>query len=178
MDKNLQKGTQLRIAITGPESSGKTTLTKKLAEHFDASYVPEYAREYLNNINREYDESDLPEIAKGQWWSWNNVKKDKSQLFIADTDMLVIKVWSEYKYGKTHPFIKYLFKKQNFDAFILTKADIPWEEDELRENPLDRDVLFDMYLKELKNQSKPFTIVEGEDPERTQKAIDFINSLR
>ncbi|NMM46822.1 AAA family ATPase [Marinigracilibium pacificum] len=178
MDKNIQKRTQLRIAVTGPESSGKTTLSKKLADHFKGIWIPEYAREYLTNIDRQYTEHDLPEIAKGQWWLWENIKNNKTDLFIADTDLLVIKIWSEYKYGYTHPFIKYLLKKQNFDGYILTKADIPWEEDELRENPLDRDKLFNMYLNELKNQATPYIVVEGQEPERSQIAIDFINSLK
>ena len=130
--------------MTGPESSGKTTLCKTLSEHFKISFTEEYARVYLNNLDREYKEEDLLEIAKGQFQSENN-----SQLL--DTDLITIKIWSGYKYEKCDKWILNQIEKQKSEkrVYLLCKPNIPWKADPLRENSEDRNELFKMYRTEL-----------------------------
>lgn len=164
----------IRIAVTGPESCGKTTLAKSLSQHFQTQYVPEFAREYLLNLNRPYVQSDLDHIAKGHL---NSILENKSDLPIVDTDFVVLKIWSEYKYGECSPIIQKEVEANYFDLHLLCSPDIPWEEDILRENPNDREKLFDMYCNELTKLRKSFTIIRGEEEDRIKKAIAAINSV-
>ncbi|MCD4735883.1 MAG: ATP-binding protein, partial [Bacteroidales bacterium] len=92
-----------RIAITGPESTGKSRLSAQLAEHFNTVWAPEYAREYLQKIQRPYTQEDLLEIAKGQKRMHEKMMKFARNILFCDTEMLVIKIWSEFKYGNCHP---------------------------------------------------------------------------
>jgi nicotinamide riboside kinase len=160
----------LKIIVTGPESSGKTTLCKTLSEHFKISFTEEYAREYLNNVGREYKEEDLIEIAKGQLQSETN-----SQLL--DTDLITIKIWSEYKYGKSDKWILEQIEKQKSENryYLLCRPDIPWEADPLRESPLNRDELFKIYKREIEELGHDYLIIEGKN--RFKNSISKIASL-
>ena len=146
----------LKIAFTGPESSGKTTLAKLVAETYKGIWIEEYARKYLSNKS-SYDQSDLDIIAQKQIENW----KVEGDFIIADTELTVIKVWSEYRFKDCSEFILEAYKNQDFDHYFLCKPDIPWEEDPLRENPDNRDELFELYLNELKALNRSFTIAEG-----------------
>ena len=160
----------LKIIVTGPESSGKTTLCKTLSEHFKISFTEEYAREYLNNLDREYKEEDLLEIAKGQLQSETN-----SQLL--DTDLITIKIWSGYKYEKCDKWILNQIEKQKSENryYLLCRPDIPWEADPLRESPLNRDELFKIYKREIEELGHDYLIIEGKN--RFKNSISKIASL-
>ena len=123
----------LKIIITGPESSGKTALCKALSKHFNLPFSKEYAREYLNNLGRQYCQSDLKEIAKRQLKSEQNTQ-------LLDTDLITIKIWSEYKYGRCDKWILDQIEKQKTEKrfYLLCRPDIPWQRDKQRENPSDR----------------------------------------
>ena len=123
----------LKIITTGPESSGKTTLCKALFQHFNIPFTKEFARFYINKLEREYTQNDLLSIAKGQLESELN-----SQLL--DTDLITIKIWSEYKYGNCDKWILTQIEKQKSEKrfYLLCKPDIPWQTDNQRENPNDR----------------------------------------
>ena len=146
------------IVITGPESSGKTTLTKTIAKALNTDYTEEYAREYLNS-NSSYKQEDLLLIAQGQ------LQKEKANLnpiAIHDTDLITIKIWSEYKYNQCNPWILEQIEQQKSKnrLYLLCKPDIPWEADPLRENPSNRAELFEIYKKELEDLGHDYFIVE------------------
>jgi len=164
----------IRIAITGPESSGKTTLCESLAAHFNIEYIPEFARTYLEKTNGKYQQTDLDEIAKGQL---KNILDSQNDLVLSDTDFSVLAVWSLYKYGKVSPLITELVKENIFDLHILCTPDIPWEEDPLRENPTTRDLLFEHYKKSLKKYHKNFILVSGAHNTRLKESIESIELL-
>ncbi|MEL7124407.1 MAG: ATP-binding protein, partial [Bacteroidota bacterium] len=151
----------MKIVITGPESSGKTTLAKGLAQYYKTSWVPEYSRTYLDKLSRPYDKSDLLAIAKGQAERENSYVSQATSFIICDTSMLVLKVWSLYKYQSADPWITEKVLSKDYTLFLLCQPDLPWEYDPLRENPEDRDVLFEMYHKELLDHKLPFVIIEG-----------------
>jgi NadR type nicotinamide-nucleotide adenylyltransferase len=163
-----------RYAIIGPESSGKTTLAQALADACDCMWVPEYAREFLLRRDGVYTKEDLDHIAKGQVTMWENLSEE--ELLICDTDMLVMKVWSEFKYGESSETIRTLADAQHFDHYFLCRPDIAWEEDPLREHPEQRDELFEWYLREVQERGLPFTIVEGELKERIEKCLGTIDN--
>jgi NadR type nicotinamide-nucleotide adenylyltransferase len=166
-----------RIAVTGPESTGKSTLSTDLARYFDTVWVKEYAREYIDQLNRPYEEADLLTIAKGQLQSEEAKAKEANRLLICDTELSVIKIWSEFKYNRCHPWILERLNRQHFDLYLLTATDLPWEEDPQREHPHQREELFKLYEKELKSRGAPYIIIRGNRQQRLQQAIRAIEPL-
>jgi nicotinamide riboside kinase len=148
---------QLKIAFTGPESSGKTTMAELIAEAYSTSFIPEYAREFLKD-KTTYTLADLDVIAKQQI---ELCKASKNTLVISDTEMAVMLIWSHEKFKEVSPTIQSYWEAQDFDHLFLCAPDIPWEADKLRENPLDRERLFQLYEVVLENSKKPFTILKG-----------------
>ena len=157
----------LKIIATGPESSGKTTLCKNISEYFKISYSKEYARKYLKKIGVNYVQEDLLKIAQQQLIS------EQGSLLL-DTDLITIKIWSNYKYGNCDEWILEQIQKQKSEErfYILCKPDIIWKRDLLRENPKNRMVLFKIYKKELQNLNHDYCIIEGNN--RTENAIKKI----
>ena len=160
-----------KIILTGPESSGKTTLCKLLSKHFKITFAKEYAREYLHTRSRNYNQNDLVKIA-------NEQLKLEQENTILDTDLITIKIWSNFKYGSCDKWILEQIQKQKFEErfYLLCKPDILWENDLLRENPKNRMEIFKIYKKELKNLNHNYYIIEGDD--RNEKAIAKILSQR
>ena len=164
----------LKIIISGPESSGKTTLCNQLQNHFKKPLVEEYSRKYINNINRKYTEEDLLQIAKNQY---TLEYKENNSLVFCDTDLITIKIWSKYKYGYCHKWIlKKIKEQQNENRFyILCYPDIKWEFDIQRENKENREEIFLLYKKELEEQEHNYMIIKGN--KRKEEAIKKITSL-
>ncbi|MEC7863727.1 MAG: ATP-binding protein [Bacteroidota bacterium] len=157
----------LKIIVTGPESSGKTTLCKALSKYFKIPFSKEYAREYLNPLIRDYTKEDLIKIAKGQLKSEQNSS-------LLDTDLITIKIWSYYKYDSCDNWILEQIEKQKIENryYLLCKPDIAWKADPLRENTTNRKQLFEIYKEELKKLNHNYCIVEKEN--RTMNAISKI----
>ena len=164
----MQKNNPYQIIFTGPESSGKTTLAKLAAEHYSTHWLAEYARTYLAEINYPYQVADLLKIAEGQVASQQQfIKKNKQQEFLFfDTSLLVIKVWSIFKYGYYNHQLDQLLKQNLPDCYFLCDWQIPWEYDPLRETPNDRKALFDLYHRELLELDLNFHILKGSPTER------------
>ena len=166
-----------KIAIIGPESTGKSELSKTLAKHFNTVWVPEYARRYIDNLDRPYNKSDLINIAKGQ------IQLEKGQLdrahdfLFCDTNLLVIKVWSEHKYGNCDEWILNELNAFKYDLHLLTDVDLPWEEDPQREHPMLRRYFFDVYKNELDAADIDYRIVRGVGQERFANALSAVETF-
>lgn len=165
-----------KIAITGPESTGKSMLTRKLAEYFHTTFVAEYAREYIASLDRPYNENDILEIAKGQLTGELRLEKTASNLFFCDTELIVTKIWSEVRYGSCNPWILENILINRYDLYLLCDIDLPWEDDPQREHPHMRRELFSLYHGELMKRDLPFAIISGFDDERLNNAIKAIRS--
>jgi NadR type nicotinamide-nucleotide adenylyltransferase len=139
----------MKVIITGPESTGKSWLTKALALHYNIPYVEEYARLYLDQTAGKYREEDLLEIAKGQAVLEGQLSQQAPKFVLCDTGIEVIRIWSEWKYGRCHPDILKLASERQPDLYLLLKTDVPWIPDPLRENPNNREELFTYYQKTL-----------------------------
>lgn len=164
-----------RIAVTGPESTGKTTLAGALAEHFGTVWVPEFSRTYLDNLGRHYVYEDLEHIARGQADEEDRYAAKARGFLFCDTDMLVMKVWSEYRYGKCHPFILDALAGRRYDLFVLCGTDVPWEFDPLRENPNEREELYQIYRAELILLEADFIEVAGGPQERLLQVAKLLS---
>ena len=169
-----------KIAITGPESTGKSTLAEKLSKHFDVSYIPEYSRTYLENFEGQYTENDVVEIAKAQHNLIIEEEKKNPKMLIADTEIIVCKIWIEYVFKHPNEMIEDLLRRQDFDLYLLCDIDLPWVYDPLRENPNieERKELFEIYKNTLIKMNVPFGIVRGSDEERVNNSLEIIKQYR
>ena len=167
----------IKVAIIGPESTGKTELAKTLADEYNGAWVPEYARGYLNSLDRDYHQSDLLKIASGQVELEHKMALKNPKVMFSDTDLHVIKVWSEHKYGNCDERILRQITFQHYHLYILTYHDIPYEEDPLRENPEQRDYFFDIYHQLLSSKELPFIVVKGDRSQRLELAKRHIDTL-
>lgn len=163
-----------KVVVIGPECTGKSDLSEFLANHFNTVWVKEYAREYLDNLPRPYEIGDLTEIARGQIRAEEELVTRANKVLICDTDLYVIKVWSEFKYGSCDPWILEQIATRRYDLYLLTYIDIPWQYDPLREHPDQREKLYTLYLKELKNQPVPFVEIKGDRDQRRATAVEEI----
>lgn len=166
-----------RVVVIGPECTGKSELSEFLSKHFHTLWVKEYARSYLETLDKSYEESDLLKIAKGQLRSEDEAIKKANELIICDTNLLVIKIWSEFKYGRCDEEILNLISSRKYDLFLLTDIDIPWQHDPQREHPNKRATLWKIYKSELENQSTPVVKISGERKQRREIAVHAIESL-
>ena len=167
---------QLKIAIIGPESSGKSTLCEQLSRHFSASWVPEFARSYLETIPN-YSRHDL-DYFLGQQIA--NEKKDHASILFCDTDPISFKIWSIYKYGTVSKYINYVISSHNNYAHrILLTPDLPYEKDPLRENSSlkQRIELFELFKQELEFHNLSYSIVDGLNENRIKNAIKTLSKL-
>jgi nicotinamide riboside kinase len=171
----------LKIALYGPESTGKTTLAKQLSEHFNTVWIPEFAREYLQdkwNSKKEIGTfEDLVPIAIGQIQLENEAVAKAHQYLFCDTNLMVTKVFSEVYYGKTDAALDHAARQHHYDLFLLTDVDVPWEKDDLRDNPENRELTFEAFKKALIENQKPFIIITGNKEQRLSKAVRIINDL-
>lgn len=164
-----------RIVITGPESCGKTTLATQLAKHFKCPVVLEYAREYIDKLDRAYQEDDLLAIAKGQIQKEETIFQNFNQEFVfLDTDLITLKIWSKEKYDFCDKWITDEIKSRKYDLHLLCKPDIPWTYDPQRENAQNRIKLYRLYESELYQYNKKFHVVSGLGQSRFDNALKIV----
>lgn len=166
-----------KVCILGPECTGKTELSSFLASHYQTPWVEEYARAYLNKLGRPYQANDLIKIAHGQLRMEDEWEHDAKRLLVCDTNLIVIKIWSEVKYGSVEPELLQLIQKRHYDLFLLTYIDIPWQDDPLREHPTRREELYERYLGEMKAQPTPFVEIKGDRENRRKLAIEAVEKF-
>ena len=164
----------IRIAITGPESCGKSTLAATLAKYYNADLVEEYAREYITKRGGAYERNDMDEMARTHHMK---IKLSQNSIQIVDTDFIVFKVWSEHKYNESSQLINEFVDQSLFDLHILCTPDIPWEDDPIRENPRNREYLFAKFEQSLEQLNRKFIIVNGTHENRFEKSIRAIDAL-
>ncbi len=165
--------------VIGPESTGKSTLSAALAEHFNTVWVKEFARGYLETLNRPYEKEDLVAMAEGQLRLEDEAAAKAGNLLVCDTDLYVIKVWSEAKYGDCDPRILQMIAARQYDGYLLTYIDVPWEDDPQREHPRpeERVYFYNIYRDIVINTGAPWADIRGGQKERLQTAIAAVNKM-
>jgi NadR type nicotinamide-nucleotide adenylyltransferase len=181
-----------KIVVIGPESTGKSTLCEKLANHYRTNWCPEYAREYLLAHGTDYTYDSLLMIAKGQVALEEKCIKETEQhppaagsshpssaLLFIDTDMYVMQVWCKFVFGKVHSWILNQVEQRKYDLYLLCNVDLPWVKDELREYPdlARREKLYNIYKEIMIHQQVPWVDIHGNYEERLHRAIVAVDKL-
>ncbi|KAA9338560.1 ATP-binding protein [Hymenobacter busanensis] len=173
----------LRIALTGPESTGKTTLSRQLAEQYHTVWAAEYAREYLEsrNLGSHYTLADLEIIARGQLAAEEAAVAQAEAaglpVVFCDTELLVIKVWAEHAFGACPEWILNEIEHRHYDLVLLLGVDIPWEPDPLREHPQLRQHFYELYRSELDSRLSNFAEISGDACRRLEQARFLVDEL-
>lgn len=172
----------LKVVLFGPESTGKSTLAEKLSIHYDTVWVKEYMREYLQkkwDLKKGICEPhDLMIIAQGQIKKENELAVIANKVLFCDTDLLELKVYSEAYYnGYCNPLLHKHALKNWYDLYFLTNIDTPWVPDDLRDKPHDREGMFRRFHQSLIKSNRPYVILQGDENERLELAIEKIDEL-
>lgn len=167
-----------KIAVIGPESTGKSTLCADIAGALNTVWTEEYARAYLAQRQGDYDEHDLLNIALGQLQAEDKLLARAYRFLICDTDLYVIKVWSEHRFGHCAAPVLQHIATRPYDLYLLTYTDVPWQDDPLREHP-DPDMrayFFQQYKDVVINSGVPWQLIKGNRAERLQLALAAISA--
>jgi len=166
-----------KVVVIGPESTGKSTLSCALAALLRTAYVPEYARAYLETLMRPYTEADLLAIAEGQLALEDRMAAEADRVLICDTDLYVLKVWSEHRFGRCDPWILERIAERRYDLYLLADIDVSWQEDPLREHPAPemRRYFYQIYKDIVQHSGVPWTEISGGETRRLEMAAAVVH---
>lgn len=165
------------VVLVGTECSGKSTLAGQLSAELGAVLVPEVARGWLAARNNEYVEADLLTIAHLQWQA-EAAAHTGAALVLADTDLCVLQIWSEVRFGRCDPWIRDQLAVRPPAFYLLTAPDLPWQADGQRQSPhlQQRQALHQRYRKLLTTLAYPFAEIGGQGAARLQAAQRALHS--
>ena len=170
---NLRK----TICVYGPESTGKSTLTKQLAEHYHVPYVEEYAKQVIDAKNGDICYDDMERIVRGHFNAVENALKEPSPLVFVDTDAIISKLWSQELFGKESPLIEEYIARQHFDHYLLLDVDLPWVDDIHRYRPKERESFFRKCEDQLVARGLSYTVIRGKNECRLANAVACVDAL-
>ncbi len=168
----------MKVAITGPESTGKTELSRQLAAYFDGLCIPEYARSYVESLNRPYTYLDVIHIAGKQIREIAASGAGKANYIFLDTELIITRVWLEVSYGFCPEWVNSAINNSKIDLYLLCNTDIPWIEDNVRENGgMMREILFHNYQQLIEANGFRYKIVTGTGDSRLKNALSAIDEF-
>jgi len=166
-----------RVCIFGPESTGKSTLARDLAKHFNTLYVHEYARGLIDAQNGECSYADIEKIAKGQIAAEAAIARQANKVMFCDTDLITTTIWSKILFKKCPAWIEEEATRRKYDLYLLLDIDVPWVADKQRFLPEKRKWFLDLCIKELKRRNKPYVLISGNWQERFKKAVKEVERI-
>jgi NadR type nicotinamide-nucleotide adenylyltransferase len=166
-----------KIAIVGPESTGKSSIAVQLAEHYNTVWVPEYAREYCANLTEPCSWQDEINIFHGQLELENKILPQANKLLICDTTFITVKIWSDHMFGKTPKEVLDELPEHTYDLYLLMDIDLPWQEDPLRDFPQMGEHFMQIWHKELKALKANYEVISGYYEIRFQNAVHAIDTF-
>src|ERR1700709_641362 len=167
----------IKIAVVGPESTGKSTMAAYLAKHYNTVWVPEFARGYCEKLTAPPTWQDEINMFYGQLALEKELLPNASKLAICDTTFITVKIWSDYTFGRSPQEVLDELPKHAYDLYLLLNIDLPWEEDPLRDFPHMREHFMEVWYKELLALKARFDLISGTGPERYLSAIEAIDTF-
>jgi NadR type nicotinamide-nucleotide adenylyltransferase len=167
-----------KIAIVGPESTGKSTITAQLAKHYRTLWVPEYARYYCAALTAPCDLEDEVNMFHGQLALEDSILAIAGKdLVFCDTTFITVKIWSDEVFGETPRIVLEALPLYHYDLYLLMDIDLPWQEDPLRDFPHKREHFMEVWHRELRSLNATYQIISGEQDDRLQNAIKAVDEF-
>lgn len=167
----------IKIAIVGPESTGKSTMSAYLAAHYHTVWVSEFAREYCEKLTEPPTWQDEINMFYGQLALEKGLLPKANKLLICDTTFITVKIWSDYTFGHSPQEVLDELPRHPYDLYLLLDIDLPWQEDPLRDFPHLREHFMEVWHKELKELHANYAVISGEGTERYERAVEAIDSF-
>jgi len=168
----------IKIAVVGPESTGKSTIAKRLAAHFQTVCVPEYAREYCKNLGNNYSLQDEVNMYYGQIALEDSlIPLAQQEMIICDTTILTVKIWCDHLFSETPIAVLDEIQRRTYDYYLLMDIDLPWEDDPLRDFPEQREHFLSVWKKELQDLNAPYQVISGLGEARIAHALQAVNTF-
>lgn len=168
----------IKIAVVGPESTGKSTIAEQLARQLGTVCVPEYAREYCRHLNREYTLQDEMNMFYGQVALERSlVPLAQNNVLVCDTMFLTIKIWCDHLFGRTPGEVLASLQTDRYDLYLLMDIDLPWEDDPLRDFPKLREHFMGVWHQELKAIDANYVVVSGLGEQRYENAWEAVRKF-
>lgn len=164
-----------KIAIVGPESTGKSTLSEQLALHYDTVWVPEFARSYCEQLTAPCSWQDEINMFRGQLQLEKELLPRANRILICDTTFLTVKIWCDYTFGRSPQEVLEELPKHPYDFYLLMDIDIPWQDDPLRDFPNLREHFLEVWHRELRTLGANYQLVSGNYEERLTRATNYID---
>lgn len=169
--------TILKVCVFGSESTGKSTLARGLADHFQTCHVPEYARELIAEQDGALSLADIDRIARGQMAAEDRMLHRANRLLVCDTDLMTTAIWSEWLFGSCPEWIKAEAARRQYNLYLLTDIDVPWVDDIHRYLPEDRAAFQARCEKELVDRGINYVKIQGSWQQRFETACKAVNIL-
>jgi NadR type nicotinamide-nucleotide adenylyltransferase len=167
-----------KIAIVGPESTGKSTISQLLAKHYKVSWVPEYARYYCENLTAAYSLQDEVNMYYGQIALEDAILvTTENDFIICDTTFVTVKIWSDEMLGETPQIVLDALPKRPYDLYLLMDIDLPWQDDPLRDFPNKREHFMQVWHQELKALNANYKVISGLGEIRFKNALKAIDKF-
>lgn len=173
----MQNSGIIKIAVVGPESTGKSTMSAYLAKHYNTIWVEEFARGYCEKLTEAPTLQDEINMFHGQVALEDELLPQANKLLICDTTFITVKIWSDEMFGKSPQEVLDELPKRTYDLYLLLNIDLPWEDDPLRDFPHKREHFMDVWYKELDALNARYVVISGTGPERYHSAVDTIDKF-
>lgn len=173
----MENNNIIKVAIVGPESTGKSTISEQLAEHYQTVWVPEYARGYCEKLTEPCTWQDEINMFYGQLALEQEMIPHANKVLICDTTFITVKIWSDHMFGKSPQEVLDALPRHSYDFYLLMDIDMPWQEDPLRDFPHLREHFMEVWHRELKSLNANYSVISGTGPQRLKNAIVAIDSF-
>ncbi|RWY46236.1 AAA family ATPase [Mucilaginibacter gilvus] len=167
----------IKIAVVGPESTGKSTMSAFLALHFNTVWVPEYARGYCEKLTAPPTWQDEINMFTGQLALEEEFVPQANKLLICDTTFITVKIWSDHTFGESPKEVLDELPKHPYDLYLLLNIDLPWEEDPLRDFPNMREHFMAVWYLELDALKANYVLISGTGDNRYENAVAAVNTF-
>ena len=167
----------MRVVLTGSESTGKTTLAGRLAEHYHAELVPEFVRGYAEAKGGIIDFDDHGPIARGQMALEDEHLSRATTLVVQDTDLLSTVVYCDHYFGQCPQWIRDAAAGRRPDLYLLCEIDVEWVHDGVRDRGHMREAMQELFRDAVRETGTAAAVITGDWSERLQRAVDAIDAL-